>query len=101
MTISRVSNCTGSRPKDKKENSMTENARRCSSCGAELQRKIITYTQTIGDRVYLVTNVPAEVCFQCGEQYLSPDTVDILQDIIEKRQASETREVPVFHFPAA
>jgi YgiT-type zinc finger domain-containing protein len=80
---------------------MTKEQDRCSSCGAEVQKKTITYTQTIGDRVYLVTDVPAEVCAQCGEQYLSPETVDILQDMVEKRQASETRQVPVFHFPAA
>jgi YgiT-type zinc finger domain-containing protein len=91
----------GSRLKDKKEDSMRKEQRPCSSCGAEVQKKTITYTQTIGDRVYLVTDVPAEVCSQCGEQYLSPETVDILQDMVEKRQASETRQVPVFHFPHA
>jgi YgiT-type zinc finger domain-containing protein len=91
----------GGRLKNTKEERMTKQENRCSSCGAELQKKTITYTQTIGDRVYLVTDVPAEVCVQCGEQYVAPETVDVLQEIIEKRQSSETRQVPVFHFPHA
>ncbi len=72
---------------------------RCSICGARLQHKTITYTQTLEERVYIVTGVPADVCPQCGEQYLSPDTADILQEIIEKQQASEIRQLPIYHFP--
>ena len=69
----------------------------CAVCGAGLRREMTTYTQTIGDKVYIVTGVEAEVCPQCGEQYLAPDTVDAIQHLIESGHASETRQVPVFH----
>ena len=71
----------------------------CSVCGAHLRRQKITYTQTIGDKVYIVTDVEAEVCPQCGEQYLSPATVDKIQALIESGQVTETRQVPVYRLP--
>ena len=69
----------------------------CSVCSAGLRRETITFTQTIGDNVYIVTDVPAEVCPQCGEQYLSPDTVDAIQALIESGDVGETRQIPVYH----
>lgn len=71
----------------------------CSVCGAQLRRETITYTQTIGNNVYIVTDVEAEVCPRCGEQYLSPETVDKIQEVLEHGQAAETRQVPVYRLP--
>ena len=76
----------------------------CSVCGARVVEKRINYTQELGGSVYIVRDVPAEVCSQCAEQYLTPDTVDRLQQLIErgesKSEAPETTiEVPVYHFP--
>ena len=71
----------------------------CSVCGGKLRRETITYTQTIGDKVYIFTDVEADVCPQCGEQYLSPDTVEKIQALIESGQATETRQVPVYRLP--
>lgn len=68
----------------------------CSACGSRLRRETITYTQTIGDKVYIVADVVADVCSQCGEQFLTPDTVDEIQALIEGGQAAETRQVPVY-----
>ncbi len=76
---------------------MTKNP--CSNCGGRLARGTITYTQTTGDKLYIVTDVEADVCTQCGEQYLAPDTVDQIQDLIEHGQAVETRQVPVYRLP--
>lgn len=80
---------------------MNEAQSPCSVCGAGLRRETITFTQTVGDSVYIVTNVPAEVCAQCGEQYLSPDTVDAIQALIRSGEIGETREVPVYRLAAA
>jgi YgiT-type zinc finger domain-containing protein len=74
-------------------------AHRCVLCRGSLRRDKITYTQTIGDMVYIVTDVEAEVCSQCGEQHLAPDTVDKIQELIESGQAGETRQVPVYRLP--
>jgi len=80
---------------------MTEKQTSCSVCGATLEKKTITYTQPIGDTVYLVTGVPAEVCTQCGEEYLTPETVDALQEITHTGKVAKTLEVPVYPFSTA
>ncbi len=75
---------------------------KCSVCGAQLKEKKIAYTQELEGKVYVVSDVPAQVCPQCGEQYLSPDTVDRIQGVIEKGEQGKTkpvRQIPVFHFP--
>lgn len=82
---------------------MTKDGDRCSVCGAGLREETITYTQTLGEHLFIVEEVPAQVCPQCGETYLSPDTADALQEI-GRRAASEVKrtvEVPVHGFTPA
>lgn len=77
---------------------------KCSVCKAKLEEKKITYTQELERKVYVVSDVPALVCSQCGEQYLSPDTVDEIQNVIEKGEQKKLKpiqQIPVFHFPVA
>ena len=77
-------------------------AARCSVCGAKVRAKAVTYTQEIGGLVYIVGDVPANVCAQCGERYLAPDTVDVIQELIEHGgldKVAEIRHVPVYRFP--
>ena len=74
---------------------------KCSVCKGNLIQKKITYTQELEGKVYVVSDVPALVCSQCGETYLSPDTVDRVQEVIEKgeqKKLKPTSQVPVFHF---
>lgn len=77
---------------------------KCSVCKAKLEEKKITYTQELEGKVYVVSDVPALVCTQCGEQYLSPETVDRIQEVIEKgeqKKLKPVQQIPVFHFPMA
>lgn len=70
----------------------------CSVCGSKLKEEKITYSQAIGKKFYIVENVTAQVCPQCGEQYLSPATVDAIQELIEsKKTPPKIREVPVYY----
>lgn len=74
----------------------------CSVCGAQVKYQKITYTQELEGKVYVVSDVPALVCSQCGEQYLAPATVDAIQDVVEQGKKGKTfpiRHVPVYHFP--
>lgn len=71
----------------------------CSVCGAPVRPKRITYLQEKQGELLLVSGVPADVCVQCGEEYLRPETVDAIQTLLESPQAPETRQVPVYAFP--
>jgi len=78
---------------------MNQGHQSCSVCGADTRQETITYTQIIGERVYIVTDVPAEVCPRCGEQYLSPDVVDALQGLMERgHPPKKIIQVPVYQF---
>lgn len=86
--------------KNKEEKDMTDKKNYCSVCKASLKKQKIRYTQSIGEKIFIVENVEAEVCPQCGEQYLSPDTVEKIQNIIESgKTPKETRQIPVYHLP--
>ena len=89
----------GAGPQDEANMKMADEPGFCSVCGARVQLKNITYTQTIGDRFIIVEDVPAWVCEQCGETYLDPETVDAIQEQIEHGEAIGTRQVPVFRVP--
>lgn len=74
---------------------------KCSVCKTKLEARMITYTQELNGKVYVVSGVPASVCLQCGEQYLSPNTVDRIQEVIEKGEQKKLKpiqQIPVFHF---
>jgi YgiT-type zinc finger domain-containing protein len=43
----------------------------CTYCGAEVVEQIIACDYRRQTRLMVVSNVPAEVCRQCGEKYLS------------------------------
>ena len=75
---------------------------KCSVCKTKLIKKNIIYTQELEGKVYVVSDVPALVCSQCGEQYLAPETVDKIQEVIEKGEQNKLKpiqQIPVFHFP--
>ena len=59
----------------------------------------VTYTVEVGGKIVIVGNVPARVCVETGEQFFSPETVELLQKMIwEERTPNRVIEVPVFEF---
>lgn len=55
------------------------------------------------DKLFVVRNVPVEVCLQCGERYYSAEISKKLDDLVKKQELSKVRpqkviEVPVFNW---
>jgi YgiT-type zinc finger domain-containing protein len=75
---------------------------RCSVCGAQVRVETTTYVQELDGRLAAVSDVPVQACPQCGEQYVSPETVDRLQRLLTQTQDAarppRTVEVPVYPF---
>jgi hypothetical protein len=61
----------------------------------------VTYTLQVGDRFFVVENVPARVSQRTGERFFSPATVERIQAIVWG-QSTPVRvlETPVFQFAA-
>jgi YgiT-type zinc finger domain-containing protein len=67
-------------------------AMRCNVCQANLEERLIRYIQEYDGRVVIIDNVPAEVCVQCGEQFIRPDVAAKIQRLVWG-QAGEPKPV--------
>lgn len=71
--------------------------KKCPFCGGELEEKVITHPQSYEGKVYILENVPAEVCSQCGEVLLLPKVVERMQQLVWSGVAPRrTIQVPVY-----
>lgn len=82
----------------------------CKVCGGKMEKEILssisrTYSDEGKDYHVIITEVPVEVCDQCGETVYTPDVFDRLLSIAQKVKNSKvprkTIEVPVFSLKEA
>ena len=73
---------------------------KCPLCGGETDKKMVETQEYINGRLYIIDNVEAEVCRQCGERMYSGqelEKIETLREKISKNQAKpiEIRKVEV------
>ncbi len=75
---------------------------KCYFCGGKTIIKKITIDFRWGDKLYVVENVPVEVCEQCGERYYSAKVSKGLDELVKKsaevKKHQKILEVPVFNW---
>jgi YgiT-type zinc finger domain-containing protein len=54
----------------------------CLYCKGKLQEQLVTRIQEYNGHWYLIENLPALVCHQCGETYYTPEAHDRVIDLI-------------------
>jgi len=74
---------------------MTENI--CPICGGTRRAGSTTFTIDYKSGVLVVRNVPADVCSQCGEEWIADDIASKLQAVSEGAR-TEKRQVEVVDF---
>jgi hypothetical protein len=72
-----------------------------NSCNEVLVEQTVTYSLEMNGAFFLIENVPARVNLETGEQFFSPSTVELIQQIV-LNQKSPVRfiETPVYNFAA-
>jgi hypothetical protein len=61
----------------------------------------VTYTLQVGDRFFVIENVPARISELTGERLFSPETVERIQAIVwGEGMPVRVLETPVFRFAA-
>jgi YgiT-type zinc finger domain-containing protein len=55
---------------------------KCEFCGGETTRKKVRKQHWLKGRLYIVENVDAEVCAECGERYFHAKTLDRIDKMI-------------------
>ncbi len=68
----------------------------CEFCGGITSPKKVRKQHWLHGRLYLVENVEAEVCIECGERYYHAKTLDAIDRLLEgKHEVKENLEVEV------
>lgn len=76
--------------------------RDCPLCGGEIEPRTITHPQEYNGAVYIIENVPVEVCIQCGEVLLSPEILEKIQGLVwSDTEPKRTESVPVYDLAEA
>jgi YgiT-type zinc finger domain-containing protein len=69
---------------------------RCSLCEGELEEQMTTFVYEEHGQVWVVRNVPAFVCRQCGEKEYSPETTRRILALVK----TSAPPVEILHVPA-
>jgi len=54
----------------------------CEFCGGETKKKKVRRQHWLDGRLYIVENVDAEVCTECGERYFHARTLDEIDRLL-------------------
>ncbi len=55
----------------------------CEFCGGETAARKVKKQHWLGGQLYIVENVAAEVCTQCGERYFHATVLDGLDTLLK------------------
>ena len=57
----------------------------CEFCGGETKKKSVKRQHWLNKKLYIVEDVNAEVCTECGERYFHAKTLDAIDDYLSKK----------------
>jgi len=76
----------GKRLQNQKGEKMNEITDRCDLCGGELRPGRTTLEIWRGEELLIIKEVPADVCQQCGEAYISAEISERLDRFLAEYQ---------------
>jgi len=72
---------------------------RCYFCKGAVKPERVTHVHRWKGQVIVLEDVPADVCQQCGEVYLAPETLQAMDRLAQVGQKEEPKKqllVPVY-----
>lgn len=71
----------------------------CENCGGETEARKVTKHHRLDGKLYIVQNVEAEVCPECGERYFHARMLDAIDAMLRgEHSVQETLAVEVVKF---
>ncbi len=72
---------------------------KCSvrGCPGEYENREIVHTLRNHGQVIVIDHVPAEVCSECGDVLLKPETVRRIENLL-RTKAQPARTVPLYEY---
>ncbi len=81
---------------------MNKKIDKCDLCGGELSTGTTSLEIWRSEELIVLRDIPADVCQQCGEAYLSAHVSEKIDQFLEEyRQHRPKRYIPVPEFTAA
>ncbi len=73
---------------------------KCYFCKGKTKIKEVDVDFRWGDKLFVVEDVPVEVCSQCGERYYSAEVSKRLDELVKKHTPKPQKilEVPIFNW---
>lgn len=72
---------------------------KCEFCGGDTRPKRVKRQHWLHGKLYIVENVEAEVCTECGERYFHAKVLDAVDELLSKQHAvEESLSVEVVRF---
>lgn len=69
----------------------------CHYCGGHLEEKQVTRLQKYEGKWFVIENLPALVCSQCGEQFFTPAAHDLVIQVLQNDlKPTRIENIPVF-----
>jgi len=68
----------------------------CHFCGGELREQLTTFLHEDNGQVWVIRNVPAFVCSQCGEKEYTQETTHHIFNFLKQ----PSRPTEILHVPA-
>jgi len=63
----------------------------CEFCGGQTVKKRVKRQHWLQGKLYIVENVEAEVCTQCGERYFHASVLDEIDRLLETEHVVKNR----------
>lgn len=83
-----------------KEVDMQSHQRNCFFCSGRIKPIMVgNFDYRLEGKLYVVKNVPAGLCLQCGEKYLSFETGQKIEALVSSSSFDRVEEVRVFTYP--
>lgn len=72
---------------------------RIPACHGEYQKEFVSRLFYKDGKPVVITNVPALVCDECGEEWLEHDTMQQIEQVLESGE--QAGSVPLYEYAAA
>ncbi len=67
----------------------------CEFCGGQTVKRKVRKVHWLRQRLYIIDDVEAEVCQECGERYYHAATLDSIDQLLESGQPIVKEQLPV------
>jgi YgiT-type zinc finger domain-containing protein len=64
---------------------------KCAICGGTVKDGTTTVSVDIGTGVVVVRSVPARICGQCGEEWLSDASAEKVEQVVERARKDKAQ----------